>query len=161
MPPIDATGAAEQAADALRRGADAAAARILVGGDDVGLEEIFGGLDLALAELDSGLQLALLGERPLHRPALHRAAAVDDGEAARLLDEHLDDRLGAAEVQLAPPLVLGLDDGEHCRSAVAQRGICGDGVGLHPCGPSWPGVAGLRRGRRGKDESAADAASAR
>ena len=90
--------------------------------------------------LEPRLQLALLGHRALHRPALHRAAAVDHGEAARLLDEHLDDRLGAAEVELAPPLLVGLDDRERADPVRADRD-------LRPCrwsarcGRSWLGLA--------------------
>src|SRR5207248_10090032 len=107
-----ATPAAEVAEHAADRRPGAAAARILVGRNDVRLEEIVRRLDLALAHVRAALQLTVVGERALHRAAVHRPVAVDHAEATRLRDEHLDDRLGAAEVQFAPPFLVGRNDGE-------------------------------------------------
>ena len=76
------TAAEQPAANPAQEPAHAAAARIAIGRDDVGLKEIVRRLDLALAQVRSGLQLALIGHRAFHRPALHRAAAVDQAEAA-------------------------------------------------------------------------------
>ena len=69
------------------------------------------------------LKLALLGHCALHRPAVHRASAVDHREASRLLDEHLDDRLGAAEVIGVPPFVVGRDDRQRSDAVRALRDL--------------------------------------
>jgi hypothetical protein len=136
---------AEQAAD---RRAAAAAARVLVGGDDVGLHEIVGRLDLAAADVGAGLQLAVVGHRPFHRAAAHGAAPVDEGEALRVLHEDLDDRLGAAEVVLAPPLIVGLDDRQRAEPLGADRDLALR-VELHLVGGAGAGVAGLGRSGNG------------
>ena len=143
---------AEQTADcAAEARADPAAARIAVGRDNVGLEEIIGGLDLALADIAAALKLAIISQRTLHRAALHRAAAVDDSETARALDEDLDDRLGAAEIELAPPFIVGLDDRDCPEPPLADRDFA-HGVQLHVAARAGAGVAGLGRGLRCKQD---------
>jgi len=89
-----------------------------MGGDNAP-EEIVRGAALAARQL--GVRIALVGKRALHGPALHRPVAVDHGEAARLLDEDLDDRLGAAEIEFAPPFLVGRDDRQRADLVRAHR----------------------------------------
>ncbi len=51
-----------------------------------------------------------------------RGTTIDETEATGLLDEQFDDRLGAAEIELAPPLLVRLNDRE-CAELVAHFGI--------------------------------------
>jgi hypothetical protein len=105
--------------------------------DDVGLQEIIGGLDLALADVGAALQLAIGRPSPFpSRGSASRQAAVDQAEAARLLDEHLDDRLGAAEIELAPPLLVGLDDRERAELLGTLRDLV-LAVFLHLAAGRW------------------------
>ena len=94
-----------------------ATARILVGADDVGLKKIVSRFHLAFAEARAPLKLTLFGKRALHGAAVHRTVAIDHREASRLLYEDLDNCLGAAKVQLAPPFLVGWDD-RKCSNAV-------------------------------------------
>ncbi len=103
------------------RSSRAATPGIFVGADDVRLEEIVCSLDLPFSEVRAPLQLALLGERALHRAAVHRAVSIDEAEAARLLYENFDDRFGASKIELSPPFLVGRDDGERAYAVRANR----------------------------------------
>jgi len=113
-----ACGRTDRTASAAER---AAAARIVVGGNDIGLQEIIGGLDLGFAEVGSLLQFALVGHGALHRAALHAATAVDHAETTRVLDEHLEERLGAAEFIFTRPLVVRFDDRDPAKAPYPRR----------------------------------------
>jgi hypothetical protein len=89
--------------------------------DDIGLKIIISGFDLPLAEVRTALQFAVISHRPLHCAALHRAATVDEAKAPRLLNEDLQDRFGAAEIIVAPPLGVGLDDRKRAEPLGAMR----------------------------------------
>src|SRR5690606_39027008 len=96
-------GAAEEAAGhAAEHAAKAAAAGIGIGGDDVRLDEIVGRADLAEPDILAVLQFALFFQRALHRAALHRAAAIDESEAARTLHEAAQNGFGDGELVNEP-----------------------------------------------------------
>ena len=114
---------AECAADAGEEGAGHAAARIPVGRDDMGVEEVIGCRNLGFGQVSPILHFALVGHSAFHRAALHAASAVDEAEAALLLDEHLDDRFGAAEIMLTLPLIIRFDDGDRSRALWSSRDL--------------------------------------
>ena len=76
---------------------------------------------MATPEDRASLQFALVGERPLHCAALHRPSTVDEAEAARPLNEKLDDRFRATKTEFTPPLRVRLDDGHGPQILVAAR----------------------------------------
>ena len=71
------------------------------------------------------LQLAARRERPFPLRRRKARAAIDKIEAARLLHQNLDHRLGRAELELSPPIALRFLDRKNAQALRAMRNFGG------------------------------------
>ncbi len=140
-PAEHAAEAAKVVAEAAeRRARQSAAAGIGIGVHDVGDDDVVGGLDLAAAHVGAALQLAVVGHGALLVAHGQGLTAGDHAEAVGATGQKLDQGLGIGEPEGAPPIALGVLDGDGADRARAVLDVGGGlvrgrgGAGDHKSG---------------------------
>lgn len=106
-----------------QQAADGVAARVAVLRDQVGHQHVVRRTDLALADVGAVAQLAAGGQVALGHRRTHAHATVHQREAARLVDEDLDQLRRCRQLLAAPPVhaVLRLDHRDRAQRLAAGR----------------------------------------